>query len=178
MGNEDTLQWFAMRATYGRNLMAQEALNTNSIGTFIPMRKDKVRVHGRMRLRNVPVIRDLIFVRTCRDVIREQKKGIPYLQYIMSSDTDIRRPIIVPDVQMDKFIAVCGTQDEQLVWLKPEEFDFRKGDKVRVTGGVFEGQEGILMRLPGKRSKSVVVAIQGVIAVAMTSVHPSLIEKL
>lgn len=165
-----------MRATYGRNIMAQGILASHEIGTFIPMRRDRVRVAGRSRLRNVPVIRDLIFVHTTREVISNLKKNIPYLQYIMCRDGSGRRPITVPDVQMDRFIAVCGTHDDCLVWLRPEEVDLKKGDKVRVTGGVFEGQEGVLVRIPGKRSKGVVVAIQGVIAVAMTTVHPSLVE--
>lgn len=171
-------QWYAMRATYGRNIMASEELGKHSIDTFIPMRKDKVSVRGRMRTRTVPVVRDLLFVHTCHDEIAERKKQMPYLQYIMSSDNDVRHPITVPQAQMEKFIAVCGTEDEQLLWLKPEELDLKKGDRVRVTGGVFEGQEGVLVRLPGKRAKSVVVAIQGVIAVAMTTVHPSLIVKI
>lgn len=175
---EDARLWYAMRATYGRNIMAREELHKHSIDTFIPMRKEKIKVRGRLRLRTVPVIRDLVFVYTSHDEIAERKKQMPYLQYIMSSDTDLRHPITVPQAQMEKFIAVCGTEDEQLMWLQPEELDLKKGDRVRVTGGVFEGQEGVLMRLPGKRAKGVVVAIQGVIAVAMTTVHPSLIAKV
>ena len=52
----------------------------------------------------------------------------------------------------------------------------RKGDKVRITGGLFEGAIGTLMRIKGNRR--VVVSIPGVIAVATTDIHPSLIEKI
>lgn len=87
-----------------------------------------------------------------------------------------REPIVVPERQMQQFIAVSSTDEEQLEWLSPEAVNLSCGDAVRVVGGPFAGQEGVLVRVPGKRSKCVVVAIQGVIAVAMTKVHPSLIE--
>ena len=53
-----------------------------------------------------------------------------------------------------------------------------KGTKVRVTGGDFEGQEGIFLKVKGARDRRVVVEIQGVIAVAMTTIHPDLIEVI
>lgn len=52
----------------------------------------------------------------------------------------------------------------------------QKGDRVRITGGVFEGVEGIFVRVKGDRR--VVVSIQGVMAVATTFIHPSLIVPI
>ena len=51
-----------------------------------------------------------------------------------------------------------------------------KGDKVKITGGVFEGAEGYFMRIKGDRR--VVVCINGIVAVATAFVHPSLVEKI
>ena len=53
-----------------------------------------------------------------------------------------------------------------------------KGIKVRITGGEFEGQEGIFLKVKGARDRRVVVEIQGVIAVAMATIHPDLIEVI
>ena len=44
------------------------------------------------------------------------------------------------------------------------------------TGGVFEGVEGLFVRVKGDRR--VVVSIQGVMAVATTFIHPSLIVPI
>lgn len=52
----------------------------------------------------------------------------------------------------------------------------KKGDKVRVLGGIFEGAEGTLKRIKGDRR--VVVSIPGVIAVATANIHASLLEKI
>ena len=42
--------------------------------------------------------------------------------------------------------------------------------------GVFEGAEGVLVRVKGDRR--VVVAIEGLVAVATTFIHPSMLEKI
>ena len=42
----------------------------------------------------------------------------------------------------------------------------------------FEGQEGVFVKVKGARDRRVVVAIRGVIAVALATVHPDLIEPL
>ena len=161
-------QWFAMRATYGRNLMAQTALADEGLRTFIPMHYVRRGRSRRTAPQLVPVIRDLLFVRTTKDRITTLKKNLPYLHFIIRDSGLRREPIVVPERQMQQFIAVSSTDEEQLEWLSPEAVNLSCGDAVRVVGG--------LVRVPGKRSKCVVVAIQGVIAVAMTKVHPSLIE--
>lgn len=54
----------------------------------------------------------------------------------------------------------------------------KKGTRVRVCGGEFEGQEGIFVKVKGARDRRVVISIQGVIAVAIAAIHPDLIEVL
>ena len=89
---------------------------------------------------------------------------------------ETRQPITIPEVQMRSFIAVAGNYDEQVVYLDPSVVSMKKGDRVRVTGGIFEGVEGEFVRIKGDRR--VVVSIQGVMAVATAFIHPSLIELI
>ena len=42
---------------------------------------------------------------------------------------------------MHSFIAVSGNYEEQIVYLDPALTSLRKGDRVRIIGGVFEGVE-------------------------------------
>ena len=111
--------------------------------------------------------------------MREYKEttSLP-IRYIMRTDlaTNRRVPVTVPQQQMESFIAVAGTYDEQLIYLNPDPGDFSKGDRVRILGGPFEGAEGVFVRLKGDRR--VVVEIEGVVAVATTYIHPSLLQKL
>ena len=52
---------------------------------------------------------------------------------------------------MRSFIAVSGNYEEQIVYLDPAVTALQKGDRVRITGGVFEGVEGIILRVKGDR---------------------------
>ena len=89
---------------------------------------------------------------------------------------ETREPLVVPDKQMYSFIAVAGAYDEQVVFLDSNVVSLRKGDRVRITGGIFAGVEGVFIRIKGDRR--VVVSIEGVMAVATAFIHPSLIEKV
>ena len=82
MADGANMCWFAMRATYGRNLMAQRILEVNKIESFVPMRKRTTKMGRRIKTDLVPVVRDLIFVLAERNVIQEVKGDIPYLHYI------------------------------------------------------------------------------------------------
>ncbi len=77
---------------------------------------------------------------------------------------------------MEDFIAVSGSIDEQILYLTPQEVALKNGDYVRITDGIWKGIEGKLVRI--KKNLRVVVELQGLAAVATTSIHPSLVEKI
>ena len=79
---------------------------------------------------------------------------------------------------MQQFITVTQTANEELIYLRPEEVDLKKGTKVRLHGGAFDGTEGIFVKLRGKLRPRVVLLIQGVAAVAMAEISTDLIEVL
>lgn len=171
--NEVKKHWYAMRVTYSREVQMKDQLEQRGIECFIPMRYHTKVVRGRKVKLLKPVIHNLLFAHATPTEIQEVKKYYEYLQYIVDRE---RQKIIVPDAQMQTFIAVTGTYDDQLIWINPEDLNLKKGTRVRITGGDFEGQEGTFIKIKGARDKRVVIAIQGVIAVAMATLHPSLIE--
>ncbi len=173
--SQDLECWFAMRVTYRREITVCDYLNEQGIRTFIPM-KYTLKIKGKKHHRElVPAINSLIFVYTQQSTIQSIKKNIPHLQYITNKN---HKKIIVPNIQMQQFIAACGTQNDSLLFLDPSEINFTKGTHVRVIGGDFEGQEGIFIKIKGKRDRRVVIAIEGVIAVVLATIHPSLIKKI
>lgn len=175
-GREEEMRWFAMRVTYRRNKAARALLEREGIAYFVPMRYELVHVRGKCKRELVPVIQSLLFVHASAPEIQSVKSKVEFLQYIVNTRT--REKIIVPEEQMCRFIAVAGSLDDQLVWLEPSELNLSRGTKVRVTGGNFEGYEGVFMKVKGARDRRVVIAIQGVIAVAMATLPPELIEPL
>lgn len=146
------------------------------LGLFCPHAiQDKYEERKKVRVL-VPIIHNLIFIHACPSEVKRVKSMVAYLQYI--TDTRSGKKIIIPDNEMQRFIAVAGTYSDHLLYFQPDELNLSKGTKVRITGGDFEGQEGVFLKVKGARDRRVVIAIQGVIAVAMATIHPDLIEVI
>ena len=171
------MHWYAVRVTYSRELFFKDYLDAAGIENYIPMRYEYV-VRKERRLRKlVPAVHNLVFVRSTRERMDEIKNkpgmNIP-IRYIMDRET--RQPIVIPDSQMRSFIAVSGTYDQAVLYLEPTELNLSHGTRVRITGGIFEGVEGVFVRV--RHDRRVVVNIEGVMAVATTFVHASLVEEI
>ena len=173
---KETEVWYAMRATYRREPDAMRLLEKEKLGCFIPMQYRISMKKGRKVRVLVPVVHNLLFVHARPADVKRVKSKVTYLQYI--TDTRSGQKIIIPDNEMQRFIAVAGTYNDHLLYFQPDELNLSKGTKVRVIGGDFAEQEGVFLKVKGARDRRVVVEIQGVIAVAMATIHPDLIEVI
>ena len=174
---DSQIVWFAMSAPYRRELKAKEYLQAKGIECFVPMVNALVEKHSGAKIRKqVPAIHNLIFVHTSKNVIQEIKRSVDYLQYRTMPREGKNIPIIIPDRQMQQFIAVTQTTNEELIYMRPEEVNIAKGTRVRVHGGAFDGTEGVFVKIQGKRKPRVVLLIQGVAAVALAEISTEFIE--
>ena len=169
--------WFPIRVTYGRVLLLKKFLDTKDVKNFVPLiRKIKI-VDDKPVIKLVPAINNYIFVFCSTTRIQELKmeleEQIP-IRFLYNPIT--KKPQIIRKKEMEDFILVAGSLDEQLVYLKPDEINLSKGDRVKIIEGPFKGVEGTFIRIKGDRR--VVVAIEGLMAVATTFIHPSLIVPL
>ena len=176
-GREEKV-WFAIRVTYNRELKVKEDLDAHGITNFVPMQYRREERNGVMVKRLVPSVHNLIFINLTPSEMKEYKMttDLP-IRYIMDRGANgSRKPITVPDREMESFIKVAGTYEEKLIYLNPEPGDFSKGERVLIIGGQFAGAEGIFVRVKGDRR--VLINVQGLVAVATTYVHPKMIEKI
>lgn len=156
-------------------MKVKRELDSLHIENFLPM-THRIVIRGERKIKElVPAIHNLIFVYITATKLKSYKAttSLP-IRYIMNRET--REPIVIPERQMKNFIAVAGNISEQIVYLEPNLSNFKKGDKVKIIGGVFEGAEGYFMRIKGDRR--VVVCISGIAAVATAFIHPSLVTKI
>lgn len=176
--NEHTdIHWYVLRITYGRELTLKAYLDAEGIENYIPMHYEYVLKNERRVRKLVPVVHNLVFVRSARsriDIIKETQGITLPIRYIM--DREHHSPIIVPDRQMRSFIAVSATYEQAVLYFEPSELNIRKGTRVRITGGVFAGVEGVFVRV--RNDRRVVISIEGVMAVATTFIHPSFVEPI
>lgn len=175
----EPVAWYAMSATFGRALKAKEFLESRSVRCFIPMKHEVVSdgKNGKKR-QLVPAISNLLFVHTTRSCIQALKTQLGYLQYLTRPDGIRRVPVVVPDRQMEQFIAVCNTYNEKLVYLNPSEINLEKGTPVQIIGGAFDGIEGTFIKIEGVRNRRVAVLVPGIAAVVIADITNGCLKVL
>ncbi len=176
MAKEQQKQWFAMRATFNRNMQAKDVLDRLGLTTYVPMRGVRSKKKGSHAIEFEPVVRNLLFVYAQGNVLQQAKQRMPYLQYMISRADGSK--IVVPEVQMNDFIAVSSTCDERLRYFSPEELNLSRGAHVRITGGDFAGMEGTFMRVTGSRDRRVVISVPGVVSVALVSIPTEWVKQV
>ena len=167
------VHWFPMRITYNRELKIKALLDKLCVENYLPMRYEYVKIRNGKKKKLVPAIRNLIFVRSSQEVLTGLKKTIGELEpmrYMTKRALDNGRHEIirVPDKQMNDFIKVTSSPDEEFIILDNSDFINKVGKQVEITEGYFAGIRGVIKRV--KRNKHVVVQIEGVAAVAITFV--------
>ena len=174
---DTALSWYALRATYSRELKAQTMLAERGVRTFIPMMWRKRTVAGKADKKLVPAVSGLCFVFWDREsvdrFIRSFGDSRPVNYYW---DRTLESPLIVPEKAMDDFMKVASTMDEDLIFLTEISEKLREGQTVKVKDGPFKGVEGKIVRI--RKSRRILVEIHGMLAVATTYVLPEYLEIL
>ena len=171
--------WFAMSATFGRELKAKTFLESKSVKCFVPMKYQIVNDKKQGKIKKlVPAINNLIFVYTTKERIQALKSVAEYLQYLTKPVAGKNIPIIVPEEQMQQFIRVCDTHDDKLVYLAPEEIKLKEGTPVKIIGGAFDGVIGSFVKVDKSRKRRVVVLVQGIAAVMVAEFTDGYLQVL
>lgn len=171
--------WFAMSATFGREMKAKEFLEKNKVRCFVPLRYQLVNVRGKGKVRKlVPAISNLIFVNTTKDNIKILKAKLTYLQYHTRPDGGKNIPITVPGAQMEQFIAACNTFNEKMTFINPDNINISEGTRIRIVGGAFDGIEGKFIRVEKGKQKHVVINVDRIAAIVLAKVNDGFIQVL
>lgn len=175
--HSDDIKWYVMRI-YKREAQAEEALKSSyGLEHFIAKMYTVRTFHGKKTRILTPAIPSIIFVHSNRKGIREFKEHFSGLQYSFRRNVDgTEYPLTVPDGEMNAFITIARQYEEDVTYHNPDEIQLNKGTRVKVHGGPFDGLEGTLLKVKGKRSKRIVVKIDGIVAISSAEVSPDLIE--
>lgn len=181
--DNDTQVWFAMSATFGRSLKAQEKLEGKDIESYVPKRWGvKQGKCGHKQKGLIPVVSNLIFVNTTWNKMVEMKREMPWLQMQTYPFEGRNVPIVVPKKQMEDFIAVTSASESLsggVTYMGPEEMNLKEGERVRIIGGPFNNVEGVFMNARGKgKRRELVVEIPHIIAARTIIKDYDLIEVL
>ena len=178
--DEGVVRWYPMRVTYNRELRVNDCLKLLDIETFLPTRQQLVERGGKRRYEEVPLVHNLLFVHSSRQVITGLKMTRPEfnpLRYIMTrplNPNESPRVMNVPDRQMENFIRVASADADRLMFLDYAAVSEKVGRRVIITDGDFAGVEGVVKRI--KKNRHVVVELDGLTAVAIAFVPPAFLR--
>jgi transcription antitermination factor NusG len=180
--NTDIL-WYVLFAANGKAVKIKPCLEEASIEYFFPKYYKDRKIRGsdeRYERVSLPLLGNLIFVKSSKNVLdpvlKETKLRLSISSDLYYRDFGDKRIIVIPENQMRNFIAVAGNEKEQIIYLSNEEVNLRKGTKVRITGGVFAGVEGIFMRIKG--DKRLVVSIPNLFSVATAYIPSQYVQEI
>ena len=177
---KNAVAWYVFRVTYQRELTAAKQLEELGVEHFIPTVRTKIRNEKGLAIgwKTEPLIHNYIFIRdSYTNLLAVKQYKIDYLRFIMGKDDEgmANVPQYVPEKQMTDFMKVVRTMGSKPV---DPNIDLRKGDRVRVLTGPFEGVEGIYIKMPNRHEKRVVIKIEGIAAVATLALNAADVEKL
>jgi len=152
------LNWYAVKIFWNRNKLLAEILESAGVEYYMQ-----------------EYISTLVFIRCSEKYITDLRRE-QYEHLFVYSDPKTRVPSVIPDRQFEIFRLVTSAGDSGLEVLGDDLPKYHEGDLVRVLAGPFKGIEGHVKRI--KKDRRVVVSIEGVVAVATSFIHPSLLEIL
>ena len=175
--NNEIQQWFCIGCTSPqRELKVRDDVRRYGLEAFVPLKYDIKKVRQQEQRKLVPAISGLMFAKGTVDEVKDYVSNSHFSVYIRKSTFSNKEDYLtVPTKAMDDFIAVTVEHETHITYFKPEEIKLQAGDQIRVKGGIYDGKEGLIMRIKGKRNKHLVVQIPGLL-VAAVEMTPDLIE--
>lgn len=175
--NSEEKIWFSIGCTsLQKELKVRDDARQYGLQAFVPLTY-VVRTHRGQKHRTlVPAVSKLLFVKGTLEEVKDYIQHAHYVVFIRKSTfSNKENYLTVPTKAMEDFIAVTENHEEHVTYFRPEEISLQEGDKIRIKGGFYDGREGIIMRIKGKRNKHLVVQIPGVL-IAAIELSPEMIE--
>ena len=175
--DNDSRKWYVMSA-YRQEKKAECELTGRGVRCFVPKRYAVRTVQGRKVRSLQPAVANLVFVYASWNEIIELKQWAEYLQFQTQVIQKKRRVMVVPDEEMEQFIRVTEQTEADICYYRADELPQAEGQPVRVIGGNFNGVEGKLIKITGKRQKRVVLQLESLLAIAITIENPEYLELI
>ena len=177
--NSEERLWFSIGCTSPqKELRVRDDARQYGLESFVPLQYVMKKVHGQKQRALVPAITRLIFIKGTLDEVKDYILHAHYVVFIRKSTFSNKEDYLtVPTKAMEDFIAVTENHEEHVTYFRPEEISLQEGDKIIIKDGLYEGREGVIMRIKGKRNKHLVVQIPGMI-VAAVEMAPEMVEAL
>lgn len=176
--SNENKHWYVMR-TLGRFCESgvKHKLEESGIRYYQVMKTVVKMQKGKKCILDEPVIPNLLFVYGTKDSIMPHTAAGNNFQFVYNRCSGKQADcLIVPTKAMDDFIRVAESNENSQIFTA-EEIQLSKGQKIRMIGGALDGVEGVFVRRKGRKRKTLVVVLEGLLGVS-AEVDPDMIEVL
>ena len=178
MIEDNEIRWYAIGCTSTmKELKIRDDIRNYGLEAFVPLKYTIKKIKHQEHRALVPAMPGLMFAKGTLDELKEYIQDHAHFPVYLRKSTFSNKEdyLIVPNKAMEEFIAVTEDHEAHITYFRPEEINLQAGDRIRVKGGIYDGKEGIIMRIKGKRNKHLVVQIPGML-VAAIEMEPELVE--
>lgn len=177
MNKEEALHWFALTVFKEFPKLLEDCKKAD-VETYRAFTVIEEYPKGKgLKYKEIPLIPHLLFVRcTEKELLKYKQDNNGRFMYYRDLTSPKSRPAIIDDRQMEVFMLVTKTRNKDVRALEEDKPEYHQGQKVRVIGGLYKGAEGYIKRI--KRSRDLIVSIQGVAVIAISNIHPQFLEPV
>lgn len=178
MVEDNEIRWYAIGCTSPKKeLKVRDDIRNYGLEAFVPLKYHIKTIKQQKHRALMPAIPGLMFAKGTLDELKEYiEDHASFPVYLRKSTFSNKEDYLtVRTKEMEEFIAVTEDHEAHITYFRPEEINLQAGDRIRVKGGIYDGKEGIVMRIKGKRNKHLVVQIPGML-VAAIEMAPELVE--
>ncbi|GJG37236.1 transcriptional regulator [Prevotella lacticifex] len=176
-------QWYVLRATYGREIKALEAIRSLGGVAYVPLHRTREERDGKLKKVLKPFVQQFVFLYSNKEGAYKFVNEVPELNYLTFyynhfdvANTGYNPPLTIPFNKMSNFIRLTSLEDEHVEVITNKHVVFKNDEMVRITDGKFKGIVGKVARID--RNNRVVVTIENVCMIATAFVPKYALEKI
>lgn len=180
---KEGFQWYVLRATYGREIKALEAIRSLGGVAYVPLHRTREERDGKLKKVLKPFVQQFVFLYSNKEGAYKFVNEVPELNYLTFyynhfdvANTGYNPPLTIPFNKMSNFIRLTSLEDEHVEVITNKHVVFKNDEIVRITDGKFKGIVGKVARID--RNNRVVVTIENVCMIATAFVPKYALEKI
>ena len=176
MVEDNEIRWYAITSSK-KELKVRDDIRNYGLEAFVPLKYHIKTIKRQKHRALVPAMPGLMFAKGTLDELQEYIQNHAHFNVYLRKSTFSNKEdyLTVRNKDMEDFIAATEDHEAHITYFRPDEINLQAGDRIRVKGGIYDGKEGIVMRIKGKRNKHLVVQIPGML-VAAIEIEPELVE--
>lgn len=180
---KDSLHWYTLRTTYGREKKAYDYMVSKGVTAFLPTINRVKLIDGKRKEVTESRLPNIFFAYGTEDQVKAyvyDNVNLPFLRFYYRHEHSGKRiektPMIVPNNQMESLRIICEAEAEDIIVSGTDIPKFETGQMVRVVEGQFKGVVGRVARYQGQQR--VGVTIDGLLTIATTYIPTVFLEMI